>query len=297
MKQTLLLVYLYFVSHSCVYAFDQAAMPANCFLNNAWYPTARLKLLLTLDYDINRAEMLSLLGQKADPNVTNGAVSGLILYKAVKKNDFEVAEKALASGADPNVIDETGASLLMHTECPRIAQCLLDAKANPAFVNEDGENHLHTAVHKPFELMAIFCNAQGDPNKRDTILGNTPVHRLFSRSILVSDFGKKAAALLLAGGDPTIQNELGKTPLDVANIGHITVANTMIQVCPLVKKEIEDGHKGIINHLNEHFPQQIAQLALSYVGQQSVWDDTYWPLFEKRMSHLPSIIVKSLNAS
>ncbi len=296
MRQTVLLFYLYFLSNSCIYAFDQAAIPAKPFFNNASYPTARLKLLLTLDYDINRTEILSLLGHKADPNVTEGDVSGLILHKAVRRNDFDVVEKALAGGADPNVIDETGSSLLMHTECPRIAQCLLDAKANPAFVNKDGENHLHTAVHKSFELMAILCNAQVDPNKRDTIRGNTPIHRLFSRSIMVSDFGKKAAALLLAGGDPTIKNYLGKTPLEVANIGHITVAEAMIKACPSVKKEREEYYKHMTHYLNERFPKPITQLALTYVGQQPV-DDTCWPLFEKRMSHLPQIIVKSLNVS
>jgi uncharacterized protein len=75
----------------------------------------------------------------------------------IKRGDEPALRAALASGLDPNLVNQNGWSLLMlaaiEGDVP-IARALLEHGANPALQNNKSDTALTLATHRGFDLFA-----------------------------------------------------------------------------------------------------------------------------------------------
>jgi uncharacterized protein len=79
----------------------------------------------------------------------------------IKRGDEHALRAALASGLDPNLVNQNGWSLLMlaavEGDLP-IARALLDHGANPALRNNKSETALTLATHRGYDLFAALLH-------------------------------------------------------------------------------------------------------------------------------------------
>jgi ankyrin repeat protein len=136
------------------------------------------------------------------------------LSVADKRNDVLAATKLIKAGADPDIANMSGQTVLHRAASDGhlgiLALCV-DAKANKEAVDEDGETPLITACKNREPGAAAFligagCNVNVKDNK-----GKTPLHYAAARGL------KEIIRLLLAkGADYSIQDSDGHTALDDA---------------------------------------------------------------------------------
>lgn len=78
----------------------------------------------------------------------------------------------------------------------------------------DGLTPLHYAAEqKRVELICCLLDAGANPNIPDVLHGNTPLWRAIFN---VDETGMGVEQMLRQGGDPTIANKHGVTPLEIA---------------------------------------------------------------------------------
>jgi ankyrin repeat protein len=86
-----------------------------------------------------------------------------ISYRAaqtlIKRGDEPALRAALATGLDPNLVNQNGWSLLMlaavEGDVP-LGRLLLEFNADPALQNNKGETALTLAQHRGFDLFAAL---------------------------------------------------------------------------------------------------------------------------------------------
>jgi ankyrin repeat protein len=144
------------------------------------------------------------------------------LFKAVKLADSDLVEKALREGADVNEILPNGMNAL-HVSAlvgdMQVTDMLIRLGLSPNGEMAGGLTPMHLAVqsNKP-NLLGMMLAKKGDPNHRNA-QGRTPLHwcaavkdnRLDPKARL-----QIAQILRQGGGDVSIQDQTGKTPIDLA---------------------------------------------------------------------------------
>lgn len=120
------------------------------------------------------------------------------------------------AGADVNIKDDNGNTPLFWCASRGVLACaniVLAANADHKAVNNDGSTLLHRSAANGHVMMCKFwVTKKGlDINAKDS-RGDTPLH-LASRC----GIGPTIAVLVECGADKSIQNNLGKTPVELAN--------------------------------------------------------------------------------
>lgn len=144
------------------------------------------------------------------------------LFKAVKLADSDLVQKALREGADVNEVLPNGMNPLHISVLVgdmQVTDMLIRLGLSPNGEMAGGLTPMHLAVqsNKP-NLIGMMLAKKGDPNHRNA-QGRTPLHwcaavkddRLDPKARL-----QIAQILRRGGGDVSIQDQTGKTPVDLA---------------------------------------------------------------------------------
>eukprot|EP00941_MAST-03F_sp_MAST-3F-sp1_P005058 g5058.t1 len=138
-------------------------------------------------YDGDLDDVLALLGKKVDPNC-RGEEQNTPLHRAAQTGRVIIAKKLLAVGADPKK------------------------------VNKDKETPLHLACDEEHpDMVQLLISAGSDIDAQDH-LGWTAIHN----AVGCGDFVDLVKLLVAAGANPSIKNNDGHTPLQIAtDEGHL----------------------------------------------------------------------------
>jgi ankyrin repeat protein len=117
----------------------------------------------------------------------------------------------LARGADPNAVDDDGATPILLAEDLAVVEALIAAGADPNRPDSLGQTPLHFAVDWGDAHVETLLAAGADPNAAD-VTGDTPLHWA-SRYASVGT----VEALLRGGADPHRTNRKGQRGYDVAD--------------------------------------------------------------------------------
>lgn len=139
---------------------------------------------------------------------------------AVFIGDLSRVRQLLANGADPDQPWGTGTPLLEVVNEPpeffdedafRIAEALLDARADANAADADGLRPLHLATLAGPKALALLISRGANPNVQTLSSGASPLH------YAVDYENPECVELLLqSGADPTIVDNDGETALDRA---------------------------------------------------------------------------------
>ena len=123
-----------------------------------------------------------------------------------------------SKGADLNLQDEFGWTPLHRAagsnKNPEIIKALVERGADPKAQDKHGFTPLHMAAggNENPKVIAALLEAGADLNAPEPARGQTPLHLAAD-----SNFNPAIVALLLeAGADPRVQDNEGRTPLDLA---------------------------------------------------------------------------------
>ncbi len=173
-----------------------------------------------------------LLDSEADPNVQNQK-GETPLHLAVDKGHHEIVLALLARGANPNLKDsEKRTPLHLASFVPPhrpnkdlahyTVRVLLEARAFPGFIDAEGETALHRATRSPdqgvisallnYGLSEIQLNALNH-------YGETALHIAVSNRL--NSNPKVAEILLRVGADPLVEDQQGRTPLQIAVLAEV----------------------------------------------------------------------------
>jgi len=81
----------------------------------------------------------------------------------IKRGDEPALRAALATGLDPNLVNQNGWSLLMLAAVEGavpIGRLLLEFGANPALTNNKADTALTLATHRGYDLFVALLNEQ-----------------------------------------------------------------------------------------------------------------------------------------
>ncbi|KAK3380907.1 ankyrin repeat-containing domain protein [Podospora didyma] len=148
------------------------------------------------------------------------------LHEAAKTGRLKIVSLLLDSSgkspADINGVDHSGATPLMQAITmgqEAVAEQLIDREAKVELENQLGRTALHLAAeHGMVDVVIALLKEGADKDARD-MFGETPLCEAVKRRCTTTgnpetiNAKKVIQALLAAGADPTIGNELGYTPL------------------------------------------------------------------------------------
>lgn len=168
------------------------------------------------DPDLNLIETLCIMGADLDWQDEFGWT---VLNYAISFNNLDICKILLKAGLDPNIKDSDGATAIHYASKKsgniRILKLLIDFGAEVNIIdNKPGWTPLIYALHQNnIEGIKLLLKNGANLNiKYD--FGYTSLHWAVLFYYRSPDMIK---SLLEAGADPTIENEDGKTPLDLAN--------------------------------------------------------------------------------
>lgn len=139
----------------------------------------------------------------ANPDMVN-AWGRTVLHRTDDPAVFDLLVRRW--GADVNRRDSLGRTPVFYVKSEEMLRCFLDRpELDLAVSDHEGKNMLHT-VKNP-ELVPIFVRRGADVNKQDR-QGNTPLHCRIGSVEMIQ-------ALLACGADPNIENAEGNTPLSM----------------------------------------------------------------------------------
>ncbi len=144
------------------------------------------------------------------------------------------ARELLAAGADPNLADEAGRTALdsaCETGDTELVALLLMTGAKAACADADGVTPLHLAAAKGAEGCVRALIEAGAVVNAKNVNGLTPLHGL--AELAVTDITpahlKVAGLLIAAGGDLSLIDGQGRTPLVVAAMtGNVPMAAILV---------------------------------------------------------------------
>lgn len=240
----------------------------------------RTALVTMCDYSSVGIEYVSvLLDAGADPNTGfGGPLLGLISYPTKRYNDdiLEVMHLLLNRGADPNIKDQSGNTLLMRTFkfthrkdlSIRIAKVLIKFGADLNIQNLKG----HTALMKcdnDIKVTRFLLDAGADPNLRD-IYGKTVLMKAIrpfiveTRSKLSSSLFEYLIVLLEGGADPNVGDIFGRTIImTLVTYATFEQLKKLFKYCDI--HAIDNYGRNVINYAIEtHIDDAIVKYLLTH---------------------------------
>lgn len=130
------------------------------------------------------------------------------LIQAVMTDNYGMARKFIARGANVNVRGRKNNTLLHVVLSPQMAQILLHHGAKINAVNEDGQTPIQSSMRRNFSKLTNFFISKGSATNIAQKNGKTPLHIGQNPAIILD--------LLAYGADPNLQDSNGDTPLHVA---------------------------------------------------------------------------------
>lgn len=140
------------------------------------------------------------------------------LLGTAKLGSKKLTAQLLASGVDPNQIDELGNTPLhyaVHIGSKEVTDLLLTYNANPNTRNNKGKTPLHIAVQVDNDYLVRRLLLYGAGRDIQDIDGNTPVHLAAHNAQKIFTY-KITDDLLRHGANPQIKNKSDQTPLMIA---------------------------------------------------------------------------------
>jgi len=158
------------------------------------------------------------------------------LLEALKNGDVVRLKELLEEGADANVKDNSGATLLHFVAIlyvdeigAYIAELLIKYGADVNAKDENGYAPLHWAVALgKSRIINVLLENGADVNAKDNI-GSTPLHRV----VVLDEESKRsniAKVLIEHGADVNARNHQGLTPLHMATtLGEVDVTKVLLE--------------------------------------------------------------------
>lgn len=207
-----------------------------------------------------------------DPNIKS--LNTPLLASAINYNDVSFTELLLSRGASLKIAHPP--SYLSRARTTKMAQLLIDHKADPHAVNSSNEHLLHTAasIHKPAEMLILFANIV-DVNHQNW-QRQSPLHKLFAslnKKSSTEEVVNLTAPLIWENARFDTKDRDDKTPLDLLQINHpalVIPIQTLRKVIPYVKKEKDLAYqttmKPLLNPLlGQHVPNPMVDLVVKYL--------------------------------
>jgi ankyrin repeat protein len=163
-------------------------------------------------------EFVTFLLEQEDIKVNLQGKDGMTaLLSAVLSRAVSIVDMLLESGADPNVsMNNGGTPLIYSIYSPAIVKLLLNKNADVNAQDKVGENALRRSVG--LTLPETFQLLLNNPNINVDITNNTGDTPLMTAALVRLSTPYYVNALLDAGADPLMKNNIGKTALDLAKM-------------------------------------------------------------------------------
>ncbi len=208
-----------------------------------------------------------LLLRRANPNKSD-KVGNTPLHRAVINENWEMIDILLQRGADINVENDDGFTLINVANSAKAVQYLLERGADPSCSDEGGNTILHRAAMNGDCVMikVLLAHRKTNINVMNEN-GNTPLNFTCSAEV-----GK---LLLLHMANPTLADENGNTPLHhAAEIEDIELMKVLLADRRVdVNARNDNGqtplHIGLSGVMN---PVEMAQLLMRYDADASISD-------------------------
>lgn len=173
-----------------------------------------------------------LLKHGADVNLKCATTGSTPLDMAIRKGNMAIISSLIDTGANPNLRGEARNPPLITailSNPPRVFEIVQLLLQHGATINATGEywaSPLHAAVEEsPIELIEFLLKNGADVNHRSQMNGMTPLMIATDRK------NTSIINLLLAyGSDPHIQDNDGKTALDIAQTFSQETSEEIIQI-------------------------------------------------------------------
>ena len=165
------------------------------------------------------------------------------LFTAACKDHDSCVRELLASGADPNVADDSGYTPLHWASYygSTCFQMLADAGADPNVADNHGWTPLHRVALGGYKAcVATLIAAGADPNAVNNH-GYASLHWA-----VYNNHEACVAALIATGADPNIVNNLRQTPLQIAVKKGRRECAKLIAVHVLADRDLTDDEWGLV---------------------------------------------------
>jgi len=173
-----------------------------------------------LDWTVNRSKIIELLQAGADPEVKRGFGDACFLSRASLYGDEPVMHSLLQACANPNSIERIfNKTPLFCVRRPKEAELLIAYGADLSHKAYLGNLLHNVAMHyKDPSLTLLYCNTGViDPNEKNDLLGITALQAFCSLAKFHNQKKTEISLkiLLLAGGDLSVEDAAGRTPLTI----------------------------------------------------------------------------------
>lgn len=199
--------------------FLDRAKTVRCLLNAGANPNAKNEkgeALLHRAYDEDVAKIL--LDAGADPNAKNND-GDTPLHQTAKWGREYVAKLLISAGTDLRAKNKYGWTPLHYAANESVAKLLLDAGVDPNANSNFGHTPLHYAAsHGSSDVVRILIDSGAKLNAKNKN-GETPLH--VASALYGDSFERMVKGLIEVGANPTILDDQGRLPEDVAKIDDI----------------------------------------------------------------------------
>ena len=127
------------------------------------------------------------------------------LYITILNNYIKTTKLLIENGADVNIRNKTGGTLLHITNNFQIVKVLIENGADINARNNYGQTPLHWIRNDNLEIAKLLIESGADVNAKNN-KGNTPLHNVWNI--------EKAKLLVDSGADVNARNKQGQTPCD-----------------------------------------------------------------------------------
>jgi len=214
----------------------------------------------------------------ADLNIPNAMMGRTPLEGAIRKGQLEAEQTLLKLGADTEARFGSGMTAL-HWACMRgsinLSIELLDAGADVAAVDSYGRTPLHYAVQsmRGESVLVKYLVQYGAPVNAQDKNGDTPLHDALSSAKPEADGSYPfAEALLDAGADPNIADQLSFTPLTWAlAMDDLAVAEFLLKRSADPDAPLSWGGTALLGAVIEGKAEQAELLRRYHATEPSAW--------------------------